>query len=280
MEAEQNSEAREVVIRIRDLWVSFGERQVLRGADLDIYRGETLVILGSSGSGKSTLLRTIIGACRPERGSVHVLGKDFHSLDEKGRAEILGRFGVLFQGGALYTSMTVGDNVALPLREHTRLDEEIIRIIVKMKLELVGMRHAEDLRPAELSGGMQKRAALARAIALDPEIIFYDEPTTGLDPVMAGTVNSLIERFAGRMGVTSVVVTQDMACAFRVATRTALVNEGRIWFTGSPEELRSSDDPYVRRFVRGEAEESTALRGSLRSLAEELREVSGLSERA
>lgn len=240
-------------IQVRDLWVSLGEREVLRGIDLDVRRGETLVVLGASGGGKSTLLRTIIGAHAPDRGTVRLFGREITDLPIEERAAVLRRVGVLFQGGALYTSMTVGENVALPLREHTHLDEEIIRIVVRMKLELVGLRQAEDLKPAELSGGMQKRAALARAIALDPEIIFYDEPTTGLDPILAGVVNSLIQNLARRMQVTSFVVTQDLQCAWRVASRVVLLHEGRIRFEGPPGELGRSRDEYVQAFVRGQA---------------------------
>ena len=250
------------MIRVRGLKKSFGGRQVLSGIDLDVRRGETLVIMGGSGCGKSTLLRHLIGAVSPDEGTVELFGKDLASLDEDGINEMRKRFGVLFQSGALFGSLTVGENVALPLREHTDLDEEVIRIILKMKLELVGLRDFETLMPAQISGGMQKRVGLARAIALDPEVIFYDEPGAGLDPVMAGVIDRLITDLSGKLGVTSVVVTHEMGSAFRIANRMVMLFEGRVVAQGTPEELRASADPLVQQFLKGEPDGPIPLRRS------------------
>jgi len=261
---------REAVIRIRDLHVAFGGRPVLAGVDLDVYRGETLVILGGSGSGKSTILRVLIGALRPDSGKVDVLDREIHRLDEDALTSVKRRFGILFQSGALYNSMTVADNIALPLREHTDLDEGIIRIMVKMKLELVGLRDFESLMPAHLSGGMRKRVGLARALALDPEIIFYDEPGAGLDPIVAGVIDKLIMDLSRKLGVTSVVVTHEMGSAFRIATRMVMLYEGRIVADGTPEEFRNSTDPLVRQFVNGEPDGPIPLRRSKVDYEEDL----------
>lgn len=262
--------AREVVIRVRDLHVRFGGRPVLEGVNLDVYRGETLVILGGSGSGKSTLLRTMIGAQEPYAGAVEVLGRRIYEVPEDELATVKKRFGVLFQSGALYNSMTVGENIALPLREHTDLDEAIIRIMVKMKLELVGLRDFESLMPSQLSGGMKKRVGLARALALDPEIIFYDEPGAGLDPIVAGVIDKLITDLSRKLGVTSVVVTHEMGSAFRIADRMVMLYEGKIVAEGAPGEFRESSDPLVRQFVRGEPDGPIPLRRSKVSYEEDL----------
>jgi len=263
-------QTREMVVRLRDLQVAFRGRKVLDGVNLEVYRGETLVIIGGSGSGKSTLLRVLIGSLPPRTGKAEVLGRDIYSLDDEGLEAIKKRFGILFQSGALYNSMTVGDNIALPLREHTNLDESIIRIMVKMKLELVGLRDFESLMPAQLSGGMKKRVGLARAMALDPEIIFYDEPGAGLDPIMAGVIDKLIMDLTSKLGVTSVVVTHEMESAFRVATRMVLLYEGRIVAEGTPEEFRNSTDTVVHQFVHGEPDGPIPLRRSKINYEEDL----------
>jgi phospholipid/cholesterol/gamma-HCH transport system ATP-binding protein len=252
----------EVVVRVDDLHVAFDGRSVLNGLDLQVLRGETLVILGGSGSGKSTLLRVMIGALEPTKGRVMVLGHDVNAVEEGVLRSIKRRFGILFQSGALYNSMTVGDNIALPLREHTDLDEDIIRIIVKMKLELVGLRDFESLMPAQLSGGMRKRVGLARALALDPEIIFYDEPGAGLDPIVAGVIDKLIMDLSQKLGVTSVVVTHEMGSAFRIADRMVMLYEGKLISQGTPEEFRASTNAVVRQFVHGEADGPIPLRRS------------------
>lgn len=230
---------------------SFGADNVLDGVNLVVERGEVLVVIGISGCGKSTLLRSIIGAYTLDDGTIRLLGRDVSSASEEEWLPLRKRMGVLFQQGALYTSMTVGENVALPMREHTELAEPVIEIMVRMKLDLVGLGGTEGLMPAQLSGGMQKRVALARALALDPEIMFYDEPTTGLDPIMAGAVNRLIIDFNRKLSVTSLVITQDMNCCYAVASRVVMLHEGKIHFSGSVDALRSTDDPVVRQFVEG-----------------------------
>jgi len=260
----------EPVIEVRDLVKSFTGRIVLDGINLEVHSGETLVIMGGSGCGKSTLLRHMIGVHRPDRGLVKILGQDISTLDYEGLNALRKRFGVLFQLGALYNSMSVGDNVALPMREHTDLDERIIGIMVKIKLELVGLRGFEDLKPAEISGGMQKRVGLARAIALDPEILFYDEPTAGLDPIVGGVITQLIMDLSQKLGVTSVVVTHDMVSAFRCADRMIMLYEGKIAQSGTPDEIRDTADPIVQQFISGAPDGPIPLRQSLTDYAEDL----------
>jgi phospholipid/cholesterol/gamma-HCH transport system ATP-binding protein len=252
----------EVVVRVTDLHVELGDRPILAGVDLSVYRGETLVILGGSGSGKSTLLRALIGVLPPDGGRVEILGQDIYALDTDALGLLRKRFGILFQSGALYNSMTVGENVALPLREHTGLSDDIIQIMVKMKLELVGLRDFEHLMPSQLSGGMRKRVGLARALALDPEIIFYDEPGAGLDPITAGVIDKLIMDLSRKLGVTSIVVTHEMESAFRIADRMVMLYEGRIVAEGTPAEFRTTPDPLVRQFVNGEPDGPIPLRRS------------------
>jgi phospholipid/cholesterol/gamma-HCH transport system ATP-binding protein len=218
--------------------------------------------MGGSGCGKSTLLRHLIGALEPDAGTVELFGQDLAALDEDGLNAIRKRFGVLFQSGALFNSLTVGENVLLPLREHTILQDEIARIVMKMKLELVGLRDFESLMPAQISGGMQKRVGLARALALDPEIIFYDEPGAGLDPIMAGVIDRLICDLSRKLGVTSVVVTHEMGSAFRIADRMIMLHDGRIVAQGMPAEIRGSSDPLVQQFIRGEPDGPIPLRCS------------------
>ena len=242
----------ECVIRLSGVKKAFDEREILRGVDLDVKRGETLVIMGGSGCGKSTVLRHMIGVLTPDDGTVEVFGRDLGDVLDDELSGIRRRFGILFQSGALYNSMTVAENVSLPLREHTDLDDEIIRIIVKMKLEMVGLREVEGLMPAQLSGGMRKRVGLARAISLDPEIIFYDEPTTGLAPIVCGVIDKLINDFKQGLGVSSVVVTHDMNSAFRIADRMVMLYEGRIVASGTPDEIRTNGDALVKQFINGE----------------------------
>jgi len=267
-EAEEESQYQEepadaeVLIRVEDLRKSFGDREVLSGVHLEVRRGETLVVMGGSGCGKSTLLRHLMGATAPDSGIVEIFGKDLSTLDEDELNEIRKRFGVLFQSGALFNSMTVGENVALPLREHKQLDEDVIRIVVKMKLELVGLRDFEDLMPAQISGGMKKRVGLARALALDPEIIFYDEPGAGLDPVMAGVIDKLITDLSQKLGVTSVVVTHEMESAFQIADRMLMLYEGQVVASGTPDEIRWSTDDLVQQFIRGNPDGPIPLRRS------------------
>ena len=250
----------EPVLELRNVQKFFGERQVLKDIELRVAPGETLVIIGVSGCGKSTLLRTIIGEEKPDSGHVFLDGEDACCAGPKDLDRIRRRFGILFQSGALYSSMTVGENVALPLREHSDLDEKIIKMVVKMKLEMVGLRDFEDLMPAQISDGMRKRVGLARAIALDPEILFYDEPTAGLDPIATGAIDQLVIDLRTKLGVTSLVVTHDMESAFRTADRIAMLYNGEFIAVGPPGDFQNPTDPRVRQFVKGLADGPIPLR--------------------
>jgi len=258
------------VIRVDGVSKSFDGREVLKDISFSVKKGETLVILGGSGSGKTTSLRILMGQERPDRGEVELFGKDLFSLRKKDLAEVRRRFGVVFQSGALLNSLTVGENLALPLRELTRLEESVIEIMVKLKLEQVGLREFEGLMPSQLSGGMKKRVSIARALALDPEILFYDEPTSGLDPVMTAIISQLIVEIRKTLGVASVVVTHDMASAYEVADRLILLDRGRIVAEGTPDEIRRSEDPLVHQFVHGEAEGPLSMGGSTVDFTEDL----------
>jgi len=251
VEAKSDGDVPDVVIEVIDLVKSFGERTVLDGLSFHVRRGETLVVMGSSGSGKSTLLRHLIGADLPDGGSVKVFGQELTTAADKELDAVRLRMGVVFQTGALYNSMTVGENIALPMQEHTDLARHIIEIMVKMKLELVGLREFEDLMPAQISEGMKKRVGLARAIALDPEILFYDEPTAGLDPIMAGVIDALIMDLSHKLGVTSVVVTHDMHSAFRIADRIVMLYQGKLIADGTVAAIRHSADQRVIQFING-----------------------------
>jgi len=242
----------------KDVHKAFGNKKVLDGITFDIRQGETMVVLGGSGSGKSVLIRHIIGLHRPDRGHVLVDGDDVVDYDEEELIPVRKKVAMLFQGGALFDSMNVLENVAYGLREHTDLPEEEIREAVRRKLSLVGLEGVEGLMPSELSGGMKKRVALARSIAMDPRCILYDEPTTGLDPVTATTINELIRDLQRRLQVTSVVVTHDIASAFFVGDRIAYLFDGRMDFVGSVEEARSSKVPRLRHFLSGGREGSVA----------------------
>src|SRR3954462_6584713 len=245
----------EAAIQVLDVTKIYDGRKILDAIRLDVIRGETLVILGGSGSGKSTLLRLMIGNVRPNGGDIliaHGSGeKSLRNMTTEALDEYRRSIGVLFQSGALFNSMSVFENVALPLREHTDLEEETIQIMVKIKLELVGLREHSDKMPSELSGGMKKRAGLARAIALDPRILFYDEPSAGLDPVTSAEIDQLIIDLNRKLGVTSVVVTHEMDSAFRIADRMVLLDRGKFVVSGTPSEMRNTTDPLVRQFVHG-----------------------------
>ncbi|MBI4566297.1 MAG: ABC transporter ATP-binding protein [Planctomycetes bacterium] len=241
------------IIEIDDLAKRFGSKEVLTGLRLSIRRGETICIIGESGTGKSVTLKHIVGLLRPDRGTVRIGGVDIFAADGQ-LQEIRKKIGFLFQGAALLNSMTVFDNVALPLREHERPPEAELRKRVLETLELVDMAEAADKMPAELSGGMKKRAGLARAIIRQPEIILYDEPTAGLDPVISSTINDLILNLQEKLGVTSIVVTHDMSSTFRVADRIAMLYQGKIYKSGTPDEFRKSEDPLIRQFIYGESE--------------------------
>ena len=266
---EIQDEVRGVAIEIEELEKSYGAEPVLRGVDLTVRRGEILVILGASGSGKSTLLRCLVGLERPDAGRLCLNGVDLFHDPPAAVAALRERMGVAFQGGALFGSLTVAENVDLPLAEFTRLPESTRRIVVDIKLALVGLRHARDLLPAELSGGMVKRAALARAMALDPDLLFCDEPSAGLDPITSAGIDQLLLRMREVFGVTLVVVTHELASAFSIADRIALLHRGRVQALGPPAELEASTDPIVRRFLDRRADEETESAGLLEGLLEE-----------
>src|SRR5438445_1647302 len=216
----------EPVISLRNLHVCYGEREILHGINFDVKRGETLVILGGSGSGKSTLLRTLVGLEKPSSGQIWIKGQDIAAISQNEMDEIRKRIGMSFQGGALFGSMTVGENVALPLREHTRLEESTIEIMLRLKLDQVGLSGYENYMPSQLSGGMKKRAAVARALAMDPEILFFDEPSAGLDPIIAAGVDQLILELKQAFHMTIIVVTHELASAFLIADRMVLIDKG------------------------------------------------------
>lgn len=240
-------------ILLLDVHKAFEGVPVLRGVTLEVHAGETLCVIGESGCGKTVLLKHIIGLLHPEQGHVMFDGNDLAGISSKKMVKLRTCFGMVFQGGALFDSLTVGENVAFPLREHTRWDEAAIHARVIEKLSLLGMAGAEDRKPAELSGGMQKRVALARAIALEPDVVLYDEPTTGLDPIMADVINELIIRTHDHLKTTSIVVTHDMVSARKVADRVVMLHEGKVIIEGTPAEIQNSDNPVVRQFIEGRA---------------------------
>ncbi len=244
----------EPVLSLRNLRVSYGEREILHGISFDVVRGETLVILGGSGSGKSTLLRTLVGLEKPIAGEIWIKGRDLAKTSAAEMDEIRRKIGMSFQGGALFGSMTVGENVALPLREHTRLEDSTIEIILRLKLQQVGLEGFEYYTPAQLSGGMKKRAAVARALAMDPEILFFDEPSAGLDPIIAAGIDELILELKRAFHMTIIVVTHELASAFLIADRMLLIDKGNIVALGTTEEMRSSTQPRVRQFLDRVAE--------------------------
>ena len=239
----------EPVISLRNLRVCYGEREILHGINFDVVRGETLVILGGSGSGKSTLLRTLVGLEKPSAGEIWIKGRDLAKTSAAEMDEIRRKIGMSFQGGALFGSMTVGENVALPLREHTTLEDSTIEIILRLKLQQVGLEGFEYYTPAQLSGGMKKRAAVARALAMDPEILFFDEPSAGLDPIIAAGIDELILELKRAFHMTIIVVTHELASAFLIADRMLLIDKGNIVALGTTEEMRSSTQPRVRQFL-------------------------------
>lgn len=249
----------EPVLEVRDLVRTFGPRKVLAGITFTVRKGDTMVIMGGSGCGKSTLLRHLIGSLKPDSGSIRLFGEEITSMDEEELGKIRRRFGVLFQSGALLQSLNLAENVALPIQEHgAHLDANIVDLMVKMKLEMVGLTGLEHLKPGEISGGMKKRVGLARALALDPELLFSDEPTSGLDPIMTAVVDELTLDLTRKIGRTAVVVTHDMTSAFRIATHMIMLGTGRhqgtILAAGTPEEIRAHPSPEVQQFIRGEAD--------------------------
>ncbi len=244
----------EPLIRVEGLHKSFGDLEVLRGADLSVSKGESMVVIGGSGTGKSVLIKHIIGLLRPDEGKVTVDGRVVARLRRSDLGELRRGMGMLFQYGALFDSMTVGDNVAFALRQHTRMKAAEIADRVEEVLAMVGLSGVQDKWPAELSGGMKKRAGLARALALGPQIVLYDEPTTGLDPILADQINDLILDFQQRLSVTSVTITHDMTSAYKIGDRIAMLYEGRIEEVGTPAEIQNSSNPVVQQFIHGRAE--------------------------
>ena len=256
--------------------VTFGydrRRPVLSGIDMVIPRGKLVAIMGGSGCGKTTILRLIGGQLRPQRGTVTVAGQDVQSLDRDGLFALRRKIGMLFQFGALFTDMSVFENIAFPLREHTQLQEELIRDLVLMKLNAVGLRGAAQLRPSELSGGMARRVALARAIALDPMLVMYDEPFAGLDPISLGIVGQLIRKLNDALGITSVVVTHDIYESLKIVDYIYFVSEGGIVAQGAPDQVRASNDPFVRQFVDGQPDGPVPFHYPARALGEEFARV-------
>jgi phospholipid/cholesterol/gamma-HCH transport system ATP-binding protein len=241
----------EQIIEVADLVRKFGDRAVLDDISFNVQRGETVVIMGGSGCGKSTLLRHMIGSMKPTSGSVKLFGEEITSMMERDLERVRLRFGMLFQSGALLASLTVGENVALPLLQHTNKSPDEIEEIVKQKLQMVGLTGFEDLRPDEISGGMKKRVGLARALALDPELLFSDEPTSGLDPIMTAVVDELTLKLTHGSHMTAVVVSHDMTSAFRIATRMIMLGHGGIVAQGTPDEIRNSPNPEVQQFIHG-----------------------------
>lgn len=242
------------MIELRDIHKSFNDHEVLRGVNLSVSKGESLVVIGGSGSGKSVLLKHIIGLLKPDNGTVIVESSDLSGLDEDGLNNIRKKFGMLFQSAALFDSMTVWENVGFGLKRHTHMTDMEIKETAVEKLKMVGLVGIEDEMPSSLSGGMRKRVGLARAIAMKPEILLYDEPTTGLDPIMADAINDLIIKMREELDVTSVTITHDMKSAYKIADTIAMLYNGVIIATGTSEEMQNSADPFVRQFVEGRAD--------------------------
>ena len=258
------------MITVSDIHKRYGTRNVLNGVGFQVERKKITHIFGTSGGGKSTLLKIMIGALKPDSGEVRVNDTDIIQQGDRELDPFRRKIGMLFQHGALITSLTVGENIALPIREHTNLDDNIIKIMVKMKLELVGLRDFEDLHPSQLSGGMQKRVALARALALDPEVVFFDEPTSGLDPIVASVITKLIADLNRLLGITCVVVTHAVEEAMRIADKIIILYMGKVLAQGTPQEIRTSPDPLVQQFITGNVEGPIAFRASSKDFREDL----------
>jgi len=264
----------ETVIEVRDLVRTFGSRTVLNGISFTVEKGDAMIIMGGSGCGKSTLLRHIIGSMKPTSGSIRLFGEEITTMPQSQLEQLRLKFGMNFQFGALLQSLTVGENVALPLIENSRVDPDIVDLIVKMKLELVGLTGFEDLKPAEISGGMRKRVGLARAVALDPELLFSDEPTSGLDPIMTAVIDRLTLDLTRKLDMTAVVVTHDMTSAFRIGTKMIVLGAGKragtIIAQGTPDEIKNHPDPEVQQFIKGEPDGPVPLKLSPEDYIESL----------
>jgi len=258
------------MIRAHGIKMNYGPRAVLNGVDFAAERKKITYILGSSGGGKSTLLKILIGALKPDAGEVLYHDMDVTKLRGADLDPFRKKIGMLFQHGALIQALTVGENIALPIREHTALDDNIIKIMVKMKLELVGLRDFEDLYPSQLSGGMRKRVALARALALDPEVVFFDEPTSGLDPIVAAVITKLISDLNRLLGITCIVVTHAVEEAMRTADKIVMLYMGKVLAEGTPQEIRNSADPMVQQFITGSPDGPISFRASSKDYREDL----------
>jgi phospholipid/cholesterol/gamma-HCH transport system ATP-binding protein len=258
------------LVEVKDLHFGYGRRPVLKGIHLTVPRGKLVALMGSSGCGKTTLLRLIGGQLRPRRGYVKVAGEVIHELDQQGLYRLRRKMGMLFQFGALFTDMSVFDNVAFQMREHTDLPEDAIRDLVLMKLNAVGLRGAARLMPTELSGGMARRVALARCVALDPMLIMYDEPFAGLDPISLGVIGNLIRRLNDALGATSLVVTHDIQQSLQIVDYVYFMADGGIIAHGTPDELRHSDHPFVHQFIHGEMDGPVRFHYPAKDLAEDL----------
>ncbi len=258
------------LVEIRDLHFSYGDRPILSNLRMDFPRGKLIAVMGGSGCGKTTVLRLIGGQIRPQQGTVAVNGEIINQLDTEGVYRLRRKMGMLFQFGALFTDLTVFENVAFPLREHTELPEELIRDLVLMRLNAVGLRNAQQLKPNEISGGMARRVALARAVALDPELIMYDEPFAGLDPISMGVTANLIRNLNDALGSTSILVSHDVNETFAIADYVYFMASGRIVAEGTPEDLRRSTDPYVVQFINNQPDGPVPFHYPGKSLAEDL----------
>jgi phospholipid/cholesterol/gamma-HCH transport system ATP-binding protein len=257
-------------VEIRDLHFSYGDRPILSGINMDFPRGKVIAVMGGSGSGKTTILRLIGGQARPRAGTIMVDGQTVNALGTDALYRLRRKMGMLFQHGALFTDLTVFENVAFPLREHTDLPEELIRDMVLMKLHSVGLRNAAQLKPSEISGGMARRVALARAIALDPQLIMYDEPFAGLDPISMGMIANVIRRLNDVLGSTSILVSHDVHESFSIADYVYFLSQGKIVAHGTPQQMQSSDDPYVKQFVHAEPDGPVPFHLPGKTLAEDL----------
>ncbi len=258
------------IIRVEDVSLRFGQTEVLKGVTFEVPAGATTCILGGSGGGKSTLLKVMIGVLRPTSGRVWIDGEETSRLKERDFDRVRRKFGVMFQGGALLNSMTVGENVALPLQHHTKLDDDTIQTMVTIKLQQVDLLHAKDRRPSAISGGMQKRAAVARALAMDPKILFYDEPSAGLDPIATSRIDQLINELKSTMNMTNVVVTHVMESVQRIADRIVMLDRGRVVLDGTLDDLLASEDPLIKQFRTGELHGPNAGVNSLQAYVQDL----------